>query len=89
MVCFSRQNPGTCQIPADRCHHRQTPDASVRLSNLRALHPSGHVWLWSDSRRGIWKLLNLLTHLNQTALPNCTTECFPLARIRGALKCMR
>ena len=35
----------------------------------------------------------LLVHrspaLNQTALPIFTSECFPLARIRGALKCMR
>lgn len=27
--------------------------------------------------------------LNQTALPISTSECFPLARIRGAFKCMR
>jgi len=29
-VCFSRQNPGGCRPPADRCRHRQTPDASAR-----------------------------------------------------------
>jgi hypothetical protein len=38
-VCFSRQNPGACQAPVPRCHHREAPDASVRSSNLSSLAP--------------------------------------------------
>ena len=30
MVRFFRRIPGSCLLPADRCCHRQTPDASVR-----------------------------------------------------------
>ena len=45
--------------------------------------------LWSESRGGIGRGTTAYgtPTLNPTALPNCTAEDFPLARIRGRLKC--
>jgi hypothetical protein len=81
--------PGTCQIPADRCCHRQTPDASVRYPNLRAFHPIGHVWLWSESRRGIWKLLNFRTRFESNGSAEFHVRVFPARPHSRRIKCMR
>ncbi len=49
----------------------------ARVNRTRALHPFGHVWLWSDSRRGIWKLLNFLTHFESNGSVELHDRVFP------------
>src|SRR5271168_1125070 len=61
----------------------QTPACVNRT--CRALHPHGHVWLWSESRRGICDTYRSPA-LDKTDLLHFNNRRFPLARIRGRIK---
>jgi len=87
---FSWQNPGSCQPPVPRCHHREAPDASVRYPNLSSFSPDWPCGFGPNPTGGFEApLKRLAPTLNKTDLPHYSGRRFPLARIRGRAKRMR
>jgi hypothetical protein len=65
----------TTRLPTPACVKR----------TCRAFHPNGHVWLWSESRRGICDAAwHHSPALDKTDLPHCSGRRVPLAHIQLA-----
>ena len=56
---------------------RKLPTPACVIRTCRAFHPIGHVWLWSESRGGIWKSLSFLTRFESNGFADFHDKVFP------------